>query len=193
MKPHIQSDNLNNKQKLARLIFLVLYGVLMFVFKLAIAFLPNIEPVTVMIIALTVVFGLRSLISVYVYVLCEFFIYGFEIWNVMYLYVWAVLALIVFLLNKPLRILERLNETYKVGITTAVFTVVAGLFGLLFGLLCCIPCIFTLGMEFTVSWVVTGFYFDMLHCIGNLITTVILFIPLKTVLAFAKRKFNVAY
>ena len=61
--------------------------------------LPNIEPVSLMILVLAAVFGLRSLFCVYTYVLLEILVYGFGPWNFNYFYIWAVLALAAYLMK----------------------------------------------------------------------------------------------
>ena len=176
--------------KLAELIFLVLYGTLMFVLKWVMMYFPNIEPVSVMIIALAASFGAWSLLSVYVYVLLEFLILGIGIWNVMYLYVWALLAMLIILLQRPLSSFERLIKHSKGFVISGCYTFISGLFGLGFGTLCCIPYIFAFGIEYAIAWVVSGFGFDVTHCVGNVVMTAVLFFPLQKVLLFAKRKFR---
>lgn len=176
--------------KLAELIFLVLYGTLMFVSKWVMMYFPNIEPVSVMIIVLAATFGAWSLLSVYVYVLLELFIFGMGIWNVMYLYVWALLALLIILLRRPMSAVERIVKDCKGLVTLGCHTFISGLFGLGFGTLCCIPYIFGFGVEYAIVWVVSGFSFDVMHCVGNVVMTAVLFFPLQKVLLFAKRKFR---
>ena len=176
--------------RLAKLIFLVLYGTLMFALKFAMMNFPNIEPVTPMIICLTSVFGAWAFVSVYVYVGLELYIFGLGIWNVMYLYVWALLTLLIWALRRPVNFLDGFMKNKGIFMS-GYYSIVAGVFGVLFGMLCCIPYIFAFGIEYAVAWVITGFPFDITHCVGNIVMTAILFYPLFKVMNFAKRKFLV--
>ncbi len=161
----------------------------MFAFKTVMAPLPNIEPVSVMIIALTAVFGVKSFVSVYIYVFCEIYFFGINVWNIMYLYVWAILTLIILLIRRPVLALNN-RFTSKNGVIMIIFySVVSSLYGLAFGTLCAIPYIFTFGWEFAVSWVVFGFWFDIMHCIGNACITAILIYPLFLLLKYAEKIF----
>ena len=65
---------------------------LIFGSKVALASLPNINVNAVLIILTAVFFGWRSLYTVYVYVLLEGLVFGFSIWWIGYLYIWAILA-----------------------------------------------------------------------------------------------------
>jgi len=170
---------------LPMVLFLVLYGVIMFEFKLFIAVLPNIEPVTVMVIALTAALGPWAFVSVYVYVFCELVIFGIGIWNIMYIYVWAILALVVWALSVPMSALD--NRFKRKGfVMTGVFIIVAALFGILFGTLCSIPYIFVFGIESAIAWIASGIAFDVMHCVGNAVMTAVLFYPIYWLLQKSK-------
>jgi energy-coupling factor transport system substrate-specific component len=121
--------------------------------QVAMASLPNIEPVSFLIIAGALVYGWKILFSVYVFVLVEGLIYGFGFWMINYMYVWAVLAMVaIFLRKQEGRLL---------------WAVVSGAFGLAFGLLCAIPYIFTSGFPAAVTYYISGIPFDILHAVGN--------------------------
>ena len=61
--------------------------------KVAMSFLPNIEPVSLMVMLYAVVFGRKGLYPIYLYVLLEILFYGIQLWNINYLYVWLILFL----------------------------------------------------------------------------------------------------
>lgn len=44
--------------------------------------LPNIEPVSLMVMLFAVIFGAKAVFPLYVYVLMEFLIYGFNLWSI---------------------------------------------------------------------------------------------------------------
>ena len=61
--------------------------------KYVMSWMPNIEPVSLFVMLFAVVFGRKALYPVYVYVAMEILFYGIGTWNIMYLYIWALLAL----------------------------------------------------------------------------------------------------
>lgn len=150
--------------KLVELIILVFMGVLMYVSQVIMAPLPNIELVSFLIIIVARRFGFKSYISVYIFAFLEIMTYGIAIWNVMYLYVWAILALVVI----PIR---KIDNVF-------LYTAVSGVFGILFGTLCSVPYFITGGVSMGVAWIISGFSFDITHCIGNVVLTAILYIPI---------------
>ena len=81
------------------LVEVVLFGILgalTFGAKVVMAPLPNIEPVSLMVMLFAVVFGLKGLYPVMIYVLLEILVYGLGTWNIMYLYIWPILAIAAF-------------------------------------------------------------------------------------------------
>ncbi len=154
--------------RLVELMVLIMLGVILNVFDMALAVLPNIEVITLLIMVYTHKFGIKALIPTYVYVFLEILLNGINLWVIMYLYVWAMLVLMAlpFVRLKSQRI------------AVVVLTVIAGLFGLLFGTLCAIPYIFMFDLTYAVSWVVSGLPFDIIHAVSNVITVGVLYIPL---------------
>ena len=150
--------------KLVELLILVLMGVLMYVSQVIMAPLTNIELVSFLIIIVARRFGVKSLISVYAFAFLEIMTYGFHIWSINYLYVWAILVLIVL----PLRKIDNV----------ILYTVISGIFGIAFGTLCSVPYFVMGGLSMGVANIISGFSFDIPHCIGNTVLTAILYIPI---------------
>lgn len=161
MKQSSRSTKLSAKEISA----LALTGALMFALKLALASLPNIHMGALLLILAAVFFGWKSMYSAAIYVLLEGLYFGFGIWWVSYLYAWPLLAAAATLLRK--------NES------SLIWAVLAGLFGLLFGAMCAIPYLFVGGGSMALSYWVSGIPFDLLHCAGNFVLTLLLFKPLK--------------
>ncbi len=162
-------------KKLFTVILLALFGGLMYVSQVVMASLPNIELVSLLIIILARKFSFKSLAGVYIFVLCEILTYGLHIWVINYLYVWAIFAVIICLVRK---------------IDNAVFyAVISGAFGLAFGTLCAIPYFFTLGIAGGITYIVNGFWFDLMHCGGNFLIALILYRPLTLVFDKALKPF----
>ena len=130
--------------------------------------LPNIEPVSLMVMLFAVVFGWKALYPVYLYVVMEIMLYGFSWWNLNYLYVWAILAIAaIFLRNMRSRWL---------------WATLSGLFGLAFGHLCSPVYSVMGGMDYAIRWWIAGFPYDALHGAGNFVIALVLFVPLRTLL-----------
>ncbi len=136
----------------------------MYVSQVVMAALPNIEIVSLLIIVVTHKFGVKALASVYVFVMCEIMTYGLSMWVINYLYVWAILCIVICFIRKVAN--------------TFLYTLVATIFGIAFGALCSIPYFFIGGISMGVSYIIGGLSFDLLHCGGNLITTLLLSKPL---------------
>lgn len=141
----------------------------MFLAKTAMAMLPNIEPVSFLVIMYTVFWGRKALYPIYTYVFLELMIWGMGLWIINYFYVWAILWGVAYLLRKMRSPLG--------------WAVVAGGFGLLFGALCTPVYFFSGGWAFALSWWISGIPFDLLHCVGNFALTLVLFKPFCAIFA----------
>lgn len=143
-------------------------GALTFALKLAMAGLPNIEPVSLTVMVYAAVFGLKALYPVYIYVVMEILYFGLGTWNICYLYVWPILAVAAWVLR---------SMQGSLG-----WAMLSGVFGMAFGALCGIVDIFIGGFSFAVSKWTMGIGFDITHCIGNFVIALVLFKPLRTVM-----------
>ena len=150
---------------------MVLFGILgafTFAAKYVMSFLPNIEPVSLMVMLFAVVFGKKWVYPVYLYVAMEILFYGISLWNINYLYIWAVLAIAAYFLRgmkQPL-----------------AWAMLSGVFGLIFGALCGIVDVFLGGTSYAVTKWISGIPFDIAHCAGNFIIALVMFVPLRKLL-----------
>lgn len=133
--------------------------------KWVMAGLPNIEPVSLMVMLFAVVFGWKALFPVAVYVLLEIVFYGLGPWNINYLYVWPLLAMVAMLMRKVKHPL--------------LWAVVSGFFGLMFGALCAPVDVFIGGVAYAAGKWVSGIPYDLAHCVGNFAIALLLFVPLR--------------
>lgn len=163
MKPLIPSA-----KKLRELTALGVFAALLIALQIGLSFLPNIELVSLMIILMTCKFGKKSLLAVAVFILVEGLIYGFHIWWINYLYIWPLLVGSVLLLKKIAH--------------PFLWSIVAGLFGLLFGTLCSIPYFITGGLGAGFGYIIAGIPFDLIHCLSNFILVALLYKPLSRTL-----------
>lgn len=153
---------------LAEIALFGVLGALTFGAKVAMSALPNIEPVSLMVMLMAVVFGWKALYPVYLYVLMEVLLYGINLWNINYLYVWALLTVAAIAMR-------RLRHPFW-------WALLSGVFGMAFGLLCAPVYIAIGGVDYAIRWWLTGIAFDIPHAVGNFLIALVLFVPLRTLL-----------
>ena len=137
--------------------------------KFALGFIAGVELVTLLFIVYTLFFEKKMTYMLPAYLLIEGILNGFGIWWFMYVYIWTLLVAITYLFRK-----------YK---SVLFWSVISGLFGLLFGLLCCPVYIITNGVQTAFTWWIAGIPTDIIHGFSNFIACMILFTPLKKVLS----------
>lgn len=145
------------------IVLYALLGALMYAGKMALAFLPNIEPVSLLIIVYTLVLGTRALWPMYLYIALEFVTWGISTWSINYLYVWLILFALTMLcrhMTSPLH-----------------WALLSAGFGLFFGLLCAPVYAFVGGWAYALSWWISGIPYDLFHCVGNFSLTLVLYQP----------------
>lgn len=147
---------------------ITLYGMLAamtFGAKWVMAALPNIEPVSLMVMVFGAVFGWRAVFPIAVYVAAEILFYGLGTWNVNYLYIWGILAAAAVALRRM---------ESPLG-----WAMLCGGFGLLFGALCAPVDLFIGGWSYALAKWVSGIPFDLAHGAGNFVIALVLFKPLR--------------
>ena len=150
------------------MVLFALLGAMTFAAKYVMSFLPNIEPVSLMVMLFAVVFGWKWVYPVYLYVMLEILFYGISLWNINYLYIWAVLAVAAYFLRDMRHPLA--------------WALLSGAFGLLFGALCGIVDVFIGGAAYAVGKWVSGIPFDLMHGGGNFFIALVLFKPMRKLL-----------
>ena len=168
-----------NKKKglsLGETVLFGMLGALTFALQVVMAPLPNIEPVSLLVMLFAAVFGWKSLYCVYTFVAMEALFYGIGLWNINYLYIWTILAVAAILVRK-------MESVFG-------WALLSGVFGLCFGLLCGIVDVFIGGFGYAAAKWVSGIPFDLLHCGGNFAIALILWKPLRTLLLQLRGKMN---
>ena len=148
-------------------------GTLMFTSKLIIDAAPNIHLIGMFTVTFTAVYRTKALIPIYIFVFLTGLYGGFGLWWVPYIYIWTVLWAATMLVPKNL----------SPKIKYPVLTVICALHGLLYGVLYAPFQALAFGFNFktTIAWISAGFWFDILHCTGNLFAS-ILILPLSKLL-----------
>ena len=147
--------------RVLRLVLSGLMGALLVVSKQAMSGLPNLEPVSLLIILFALELPRETPGAITVFILLQGVLYGFGLWWVMYLYVWYLLALLAWLLR-------RMDYAF-------FWAVLSGLYGLCFGGLCAVVYLFAKTPAFALSWWLSGLSYDALHGVGNFVLMLLLY------------------
>ena len=162
--------------RVLRLVLSGLMGALLVVSKQAMSGLPNIEPVTLLIILFALELPRETPGSITVFLVLQGVLYGFGLWWAMYLYVWYLLAFLA-------RLLRRMDH----ALDWAVFS---GLYGLCFVGLCAAVYLVAKTPAFALSWWLSGLSYDAMHGVGNFALMLLLYRPLRTALRTAKKQIH---
>ena len=158
---------------LRELAIFAMLGTLMFCSKKLMEVLPNIHLLGMFTITFTVVYRLKALIPIYIYIFLDGLFGGFSLWWLPYLYIWAILWALTMLLPRKMPTLAK----------SILYPALCALHGFAFGILY-MPAqsvMFGLNLEQSLAWVVTGLPFDLLHGFSNLVAG-LLILPLTKVL-----------
>jgi len=140
--------------------------------------LPNIHLLGTLICAITVVYRVKALYPIYIFVFITGLYGGFSPWWIPYLYVWTVLWGAVMLLPKQM----------PKKIAPFVYMAVCSLHGFLFGVIYAPAQALLFGLDFKgmLAWIAAGLPFDMIHGISNFFVG-ILICPLVSLLRKAEK------
>ena len=151
---------------------------IMYLSKILMEWIPNVHLLGMLTVTYTIVYRKKALIPIYVYVLLNGILAGFSTWWIPYLYIWTILWGVTMLLPRHM----------KKSTSIIAYMVVCSLHGFLFGILYA-PAqalLFGLSWEAMITWIAAGFYFDVLHGLGNLAAGTLI-VPLVTLLRRLER------
>ena len=166
---------------MTELVLFAMLGMIMFVSKLVMEFLPNIHLLGMLTMVYTLTFRAKALVPIYIYVFVNGLYAGFAAWGVPYLYIWAVLWGLTMLLP------QRMPR----WLCCVVYPLVCCLHGLAYGTLYAPmqALMFGLNWKMTIAWIVAGLPFDVLHAAGNLLAG-LLIVPMVEVMRKLIRTFR---
>jgi len=158
------------------IVIIGMLSALLISFQVGLAFLPNIELVSLLIIVYTIVLRKKAIYIISTFILLEGLFYGFGLWWINYLYIWFILFLITMVFRKE-------HSPF-------IWAIISGSFGLSFGALCSIPYIFigsangtfASGLQMAFAYWISGIPFDLTHGISNFVIALMLFKPLYVIL-----------
>ena len=164
---------MKNRKKLVTYVLFAMYGAMMFTSKIMMEGLPNIHPLTMFIVTLSVVYGIKALIPIYIYVFLNGLYAGFNLWWLPYLYLWAVQCLITLLIPR------KISDKWA----AIIYPLLCGVFGITYGIMYAPAQAILFGLSFkqTLVWISTGIPYDILHCGGN-VAIGLLVLPLTKVI-----------
>ena len=151
---------------------------LLTVLKFIFMSIPNVHPVTMLIIIYVLLLGFkRSILIISIFILLEGLWWGFGLHFFQYMIVWPILVMLV-VAFKPI-----ISTSYLGFIGWAIF---AGLFGMIFGTLSALPYLI-IDKTFFLSYILGGLIYDAIHMISNylivLATGKIIYDALKRIFA----------
>lgn len=126
--------------------------------------LPNIHPVTLLLVICVRIYGARALYPAACFSLVEILLYGLSIWTAPYLYIWIISVLIML----PFR-----NNSSRL-----FWACLGGILGLCFGLFSAVPAAAVSGLRSGIAYWAAGISFDIIHCVSNFILLYFLNLPL---------------
>jgi len=144
-------------------------GAVMYCSKIFMEFLPNVHLLGVFTIAFTLVYRKKALYPIYVYVMLNGLLAGFNMWWIPYLYIWTILWGVTMLLPK--------------NAPKIVYMLVCSAHGFLFGTLYAPVQAVMFGLDFkgTIAWIIAGLPYDCIHGVANLCVG-ILIVPIVKLL-----------
>lgn len=154
---------------------IALFSAVLYISKVVLEFLPNVELVSFLTILYTVVFGTEALLIVTVFNMFELLQWGFGIWWLSYLYVWPLLCLAVLLCRKLF------------GEEFVLWAVLSGLFGLLFGSLFAAAYLMV-EPTYALTYWISGLPWDVWHGVSNFLIMLLIGKPVYRILRMVKNR-----
>ena len=163
-------------KRLTELAVLAMLGTVMFVSKLLMSALPNIHIVAVLAVTYTLIFRVKALIPIYVYVFLELLDFGFTLWWIPNLYMWAIVWALAMLIPSKV----------SIPVAAVLSIIICGFHGFAYGTMWAPAQALLVGYDFKqmLTWIAFGIPYDLIHGISNL-TLGTLVIPLTTAIRSA--------
>lgn len=154
---------------------IVLIGIMLSIIevvKFSLSAIAGVELVTLLFIIYTLFFRKKMIYVLPAFYLVEGILFGFGTWWFAYIYIWAILVILVYLFRK--------NQSVW------FWSILSGLFGLSFGFLCSFVYLAIGGFNMAITWWIAGIQTDIVHGISNFFVCLVLFKPLSRVINMIK-------
>lgn len=173
-----------NKLKVKDITLIAMMVAVIEVCKIVLSSIPNVELTSFWIIMFSLYFGKRIYLVIVVFILIEGLMFGINLWWIMYLYTWPLLAFV--------------SMRFKDHHSVYTWVMISGIFGLLFGLLCSFPYIvvgtvgYSLlnGLKTAFAWWVAGIPWDIVHGLSNMVIMFILYYPVIKVMNLSQYRID---
>ncbi|ATZ18468.1 hypothetical protein ESOMN_v1c00830 [Williamsoniiplasma somnilux] len=163
-----------------KITFIGVYAALVYALQVALASIPNVELVTLMLsIAGLCMHRYMSMTIALIFVLLEALTYGFGDWVILYIIVWPLLTLSFSLFKK--------YAEYAWVLVIAVNTI----FGFLFGAIDAGIKYLLYDQSTMIAYWIKGLVFDLIHGVGNFMIALLCFKPVYAVVSrYCKKYIN---
>ena len=139
-----------------RIVRIALLSAILYVCKVGLEWLPNVELVTFLIILFALTFGTDAFYVTLVFNILELIQWGFGTWWISYMYVWPALVLITLLFKNIIK------EEF------IVWAVLSGCYGLIFGAMFSALYLF-IDVGYAWSYFIAGLPWDAGHAVSNFV------------------------
>ncbi len=160
MKKHSHNtDRFSVREKTRTLTRIALLTALVSVGRLSFSFLPNVQPMTVLLLCITLYFGWKEgiLVALLSVILTNLFL-GMGPWTIAQIGAYVVLIL-----------LSSLLENAHDDVSIPLLQVYAAFLGIVYGLVISLIQAPLLGWNIFIPYYLSGLTFDLLHAFGNLV------------------------
>lgn len=170
---------LSRRRQILEMILCALLAALAFAMKEVMASLPNIEPVSLLMMVAGATMGVKAVSSAWIFCLLQCFLYGFTLWNLVYLFVWPIIVLIAALFR-------RFRSPF-------FWATLSGIYGFFYGFFFIPTAILAYGVNTPAKLLVymaNDLPFNIAHAIGNFVIALVIFCPLRHVIERALKKIS---
>lgn len=160
-------------------------GAVIFVSKLFFEFLPNVHIIGVFTVAMTLVYRVKALIPLYIFIFITGFYYAFIVGGILwwgpYLYIWTILWAVTMLLPKKM----------PGWLKPIVYSTVCAIHGFCYGAMYAPYQALVFGFDFnkTIAWIISGLPWDAVHGVSNFFLG-LLICPLVKVMSMFQKQAN---
>ena len=175
-QPAPRSRRFREKRRLTvrEMTVFAMLGAILFCSKLLMEWAPNVHFIALFIITFTLVYRVKALIPIYIFVFLTGVYGGFNVWWIPYLYIWLPLWGITMLLPRRM----------PHWLAAPVYIALGGLHGFLYGILYA-PAqalFFRMDLQMALAWIAAGAVWDLVHGFGNMAACTLV-LPLTKLLA----------
>lgn len=157
-------------------VLIALLASILTISKEILAFLPNIELVSFLLIVYTLNFPTKMVYMIaIIFCFIQIVLYGIGLWTPMYFILWPLLVLLTKLFKNHLK-------------TESQLAIFSALFGFSFGFMTSIP-YFMIDLNMGWAGFLRGIPFDLIHCIGNYLVMLVLYQPTIKVMKQLTKKY----